>query len=476
MSVRQYIGARYVPIFFDNNGSSEWVANHAYEPLTIVTYLGNSYTSKKLVTPDIGNPASNSEYWASTGIYNSQVEQYRQEVQELAEDVDGITDDVEDIDTRLTTAEGTLQSQGSRLATAENDIDQLENTVGRMTNRKILFIGDSYATGSGGGYSVTPWVNLVAQHLGLTSGSWWNYSRGGASFGANDGAESSPTTGNNYCDLLRKASNELPASVRATVTDICIGGSINDWSKSDTQIQTGIANFKSLASEQFPNAKITFCNIAGSAIFNYKIHYYHDSIRFINKGCGINGIQFKRCDIDMLQNITLFNADGVHPTQNGQTGIAYRVAVALQDGDPNFSTLLRTIGGLISGVAWCDGNNYYIKFTASQRAFESDTPVTLDTNWNKISEFESVAFTGYDTDGGTMAKWKFCLPCCIRSGGTWYNGVLLECEFRQSSNDLFTTEMWARQIGHYTGNAFTTFAATSLMPTDTVIVIPIWAI
>ena len=44
---RQYIGARYVPKFFDNNGSTEWVKGIGYEPLTIVTYLNNSFTSKK---------------------------------------------------------------------------------------------------------------------------------------------------------------------------------------------------------------------------------------------------------------------------------------------------------------------------------------------------------------------------------------------------------------------------------------------
>ena len=36
MAERQYIGARYVPIFAN---PTEWNPNQAYEPLTIVTYL-----------------------------------------------------------------------------------------------------------------------------------------------------------------------------------------------------------------------------------------------------------------------------------------------------------------------------------------------------------------------------------------------------------------------------------------------------
>lgn len=79
---RQYIGARYVPKFYEGSHGSEWDYNVAYEPLTIVTYLGNSYTSKKPIPAGVGNPKDNGDYWASTGIYNTQVEEYRQEVEE----------------------------------------------------------------------------------------------------------------------------------------------------------------------------------------------------------------------------------------------------------------------------------------------------------------------------------------------------------------------------------------------------------
>lgn len=87
MSLRQYVGARYVPKFYEGPAGSDWTANTQYEPLTIVTRNGNSYTSKKAVPASIGAPESNPDYWASTGIYNQQVEQYRQEVEQLASEV-----------------------------------------------------------------------------------------------------------------------------------------------------------------------------------------------------------------------------------------------------------------------------------------------------------------------------------------------------------------------------------------------------
>lgn len=80
---RQYIGQRYVPIFGRKDEESIiWDNSGTYEPLTIVLYQGNSYTSRQFV-PE-GVDITNLEYWANTGNYNAQVEAYRQEVQTLA--------------------------------------------------------------------------------------------------------------------------------------------------------------------------------------------------------------------------------------------------------------------------------------------------------------------------------------------------------------------------------------------------------
>lgn len=83
---RQYIGARYVPKFFENpNGSNEWINGIGYEPLTIVTYLNNSFTSKKAVP--VGINVLNTDYWVNTGNYNSQVAEYQQQIINLTTEV-----------------------------------------------------------------------------------------------------------------------------------------------------------------------------------------------------------------------------------------------------------------------------------------------------------------------------------------------------------------------------------------------------
>ena len=83
---RQYIGARYVPIFGRKGEASiTWDNSKPYEPLTIVLYQGNSYTSRQYVPA--GVDLDDATYWANTGNYNAQVESYRQEVSNLSDSV-----------------------------------------------------------------------------------------------------------------------------------------------------------------------------------------------------------------------------------------------------------------------------------------------------------------------------------------------------------------------------------------------------
>ena len=70
---RQYVGARYVPKIM-----GEWNKALQYEALSVVTYMGNSFTSKVPVPANID--ITNEDYWVNSGNYNAQVENYRIEV------------------------------------------------------------------------------------------------------------------------------------------------------------------------------------------------------------------------------------------------------------------------------------------------------------------------------------------------------------------------------------------------------------
>lgn len=88
---QQYVGARYVPKFFSGaGGSTDWVQGVTYEPLTVVTYLGYSYTSKKPVPSSVGNPPNNPTYWALTGNTTAQIAQLTQRVETLENSLYGV--------------------------------------------------------------------------------------------------------------------------------------------------------------------------------------------------------------------------------------------------------------------------------------------------------------------------------------------------------------------------------------------------
>lgn len=113
--VTQYVGARYVPLFAE---PLEWDKTKAYEPLTIVLYQGNSYTSRQYIPAGI--ELTNDAFWAETGNYNAQIEQYRQEVK--------IFDD------RITANAQAIDNEKARAMAAENKLTKdLEAEINRAT-------------------------------------------------------------------------------------------------------------------------------------------------------------------------------------------------------------------------------------------------------------------------------------------------------------------------------------------------------
>lgn len=85
----RYIGARYVPLIL-----GEWDNKSSYEPLSVVLYQGNSYTSKKNVP--VGVDITNTTYWVQTGNYNQQIEQMYTEWENYKDVVDDTLDGFND--------------------------------------------------------------------------------------------------------------------------------------------------------------------------------------------------------------------------------------------------------------------------------------------------------------------------------------------------------------------------------------------
>lgn len=121
---RQYVGARYVPKIM-----GEWDKNIPYEALSIVTYKGNSFTSKIPVPAkvDIGDGT----YWVSTGNYNVQVEEYRKETLEAKQLANNTNTDLQAFKKNQTNTNNEIN----------NKIDSTTSALNKLKN--AVFDGDT---------------------------------------------------------------------------------------------------------------------------------------------------------------------------------------------------------------------------------------------------------------------------------------------------------------------------------------------
>ena len=90
----RYVGARYVPIM-----AGAWDNTREYEPLTVVQYEGDTYTSKMYVP--VGIAITNTTYWVKTGNFNQQVANLAQSLQQTDNRVQDIEGDLHDAQTQL---------------------------------------------------------------------------------------------------------------------------------------------------------------------------------------------------------------------------------------------------------------------------------------------------------------------------------------------------------------------------------------
>lgn len=120
----QYVGARYVPKFAE---PINWDTERGYESLTIVTYKGESYTSKCPVPPGID--IKNTRYWALTGAYNAQVEEYKNQVKDLSQQVTEFASDNKEFRDKITQYDKDNADMKNSVASTVARVDALAERV-----------------------------------------------------------------------------------------------------------------------------------------------------------------------------------------------------------------------------------------------------------------------------------------------------------------------------------------------------------
>lgn len=264
---RQYIGARYVPKFAE---PIEWDNKRSYEALTIVTYLGTSYTSR--IPVPVGIEINDNLYWVVTGNYNAQIDEYRKEVSELS-----------------------------------TNVENINNKINKVYRKKrIILIADSWGdyTISGTKYS---WTDNVINNLKNID--FINISTGGSGF----------ESGSTFLNDLKNAN----ITNKDTIDSIYVMGgtndvvSLNSGSITESSLKNNIINFISYVKETFVNAELNigflgaFYNSLDDLLKVVKI--YMSSTIY---GCSyLNGIE------NCCRNTYFIDSSGIHPNIKGFTQV-----------------------------------------------------------------------------------------------------------------------------------------------------------
>lgn len=401
-----YVGLRYVPKF-----SGDWDNTKTYEPLEIVTYQGNSYTSKTYVPT--GASISNTDYWAPTGNYNAQVETYRQETARVQNDLDkkpfigrGVTlpatasdygniIGVDNYSARM----GDLFVHGStkkmyyisavnaqyeltwaeiakkdyvdnQIAYLDADISQdlsnlrttIENETKFLTKTglKIGFFGDSWVLGNDnyGGHYTDNFAKLVGDKIGGTS---YNYGLGGAGF-------CRKINGKTLGDHL----DDVHADTDTPDLDICVVmGGFNDWNHLSDPGETYTAQDINAAAQlyltklisYFPNSKIIWCGMNMKCCFLdsnfWAIHDYLENVpTVVNSARPV--LKCTNWLWSLIGKSQYYNNDKVHPNPQGHINISNCIVNALYGGQNDYSLLINQNNstGVFTGATNVSGQFY----------------------------------------------------------------------------------------------------------------------
>lgn len=282
---RQYIGARYVPVFFNNpNGSWDWASGFQYEPMTIVQYGGNAFTSKQLVPASVGAPNENPTYWANTGNYNGFI------------------------------------------SILEEEVATLRNTLAQIYPNNVLIIGDSYLAN-------TQIAENVASQLNLTL-----IKRATSSMGF-----VTAVGGETFVNQLTKGSSTQKANTRRV---ICFGG-LNDRNTDATAFTNAIDNFITTAKTTYPNAEITIIG-PEAAVSNYKDASIMEIEGIMRTECLNNGVGYASARLWLFNspNVygTNFLSDLIHPSEIGSSVIVNKILAtvngAVEYGGPAITNIM----------------------------------------------------------------------------------------------------------------------------------------
>lgn len=409
---RQYVGARYVPVVGD-----EWDKALSYEPLTIVTYKGSSFTSKIPVPANID--INNTKYWVNTGNYNAQVTEYEENVRKYKNDTDSkitnINGDISDINT---------------------NIDNIDNNINILKSNDAIIISDSYGVSSVVG--ANNWVNNLKKAIENRYHSTVRTStHGSRGFVPNNIVKES------FLDSLKEF-DTLTTVEKNKIKYIIVCGGANDGKLNTTTITDNIALFINYARANYPHAT---CYVGMIAYTSFAGEIYYKALPAYKQASKLGGVYLNGSENILRYNMLL--SDHVHPNETGCSELSNYLINAFFSGNCDVQRINTNITIKPSGICTQikgvgeireiqNGGMETLKITSDNYNTQMELIVNKST-FDKLDVFEIGRISGLMTLSSTTAHGMFVTKCFFRGDENNYpiNGTTMLCSLWVKDDILY---------------------------------------
>lgn len=369
MAIRQYIGARYVPRFMGTYNASQ-----QYEVLDVVDNgLGTSYILKN--PAPAGTPVTNTNYWTIYGATSGAIINLQNQI---------------------------------------DDINSYINGMKHRTNKKYIFIGDSWNTTltPPGGVPITPWSSKLITILNLTNDDYYNSGVSGSGF----------TVGSQtFLQQLQTIANTLSADEKDEITDIIVLGGMNDNASNINDVNTAVKDFLNYCSTTFPSAITSLVIEQWSTNATIK-----NFIKELVQYCTVNDGLRKRARFINLQYAckmySKYQPDGGHI------------------GNSDYVRYLMTyLNNVLNGADAC----VHWDFTGSATINSAFSPMTVNFIESQNNDIHTIEL---DFGLAQWQSWNFSTPPTFRLGNKYIIGTLNPNLMKFTSNTVINSGVyWARR-------------------------------
>ena len=294
-------------------------------------------------------------------------------------------------------------------------INEINDKINILTNRKVVIIGDSYAEGYTPDGNVTSWAEWVKSFLNLNNSNCIIKYYGGTGFCATNDTK-------NFLTLLNEVDNDNH------VTDVIVAGGYNDTGYTVNQLDTAITNFNTACKTKFPNAKVYVgfigCTTNANNLYNLNLtmeQYCYQSAK--NDMIFMSNAQYT------LHDYNLFSSDGIHPNQDGAYKLGVNITQCILKGScdviyPFTNIHLKNFNSAISNTSYmfntlgCQLTNNTLQVsTQNNQEILLSTPQTLDGGSGLYLKIADIDYSDYKCYiiGDVYNMCKAYVPLIIRS-------------------------------------------------------------